>query len=176
MRTHSFRARGNVWGVAPRLLLVALVAIGVVTLNPFALWQGIAVVAAVMAAVVPRTMTAWVAAACLPLGILVTEPSATRTALAVLLVHAIHVLGALSLVIPLTSRLAIGVLAPSLRRFLGVQLIAQPLVLGVSLLTREQTVGEIGWLAPVAAGVLLIGVAVALRALKRVDRAPLVAN
>lgn len=149
--------------------MLALIVLGVTTLMPYPLWRGVAVVAAVVAVVVPRTMAAWLAAACLPFGILVTEPSPARTALALLLVHAIHVLGALSLAIPLTSRIALRALRPSVLRFAVVQLIAQPVVFGVWLLAQGASARQLSWLAPIAAGLLLVGVAVALRALKRSD-------
>ncbi|HWS50255.1 MAG TPA: hypothetical protein VN241_04515 [Microbacterium sp.] len=168
-RIHTLRVRGGVFGIMPRLLLLALVVAGVITLMPYPLWQGIAVVAAVVAVIIPRSMAAWAAAACLPFGILVSEASPARTALALLLVHAIHVLGALSLAIPLTSRLALRALWPSAMRFVAVQLIAQPLVLGVWTVAPAPSGRPLSWLAPLAAAVLLLGVVVALRALKRSD-------
>ncbi|WP_337005255.1 MULTISPECIES: hypothetical protein [unclassified Microbacterium] len=165
----SFRVPGAVPGLVIRLLLVAIVWFGAVALNPFPLWQGIAVVASVIATVLPRSLAAWLGAACLVFGVLLTDPAPERTALAVLLVHAIHVLGALALTIPLASRVALAVLAPSATRFLVVQLIAQPLVFGVWLLAPADVDRGVAWLAPVAAVALLVGVLLALRAARKAD-------
>ncbi len=136
------RVPGAVPGITIRLLLLGVVSVGAVVLVPFPLWQGIAVVAALVAVVIPRTLTAWAAAACLPFGVILTEPSPGRTALALLLVHAIHVLAALSLVVPLRSRLALRVLRSTLLRFLVVQLLSQPLVFAMWLLLRAVSTEE----------------------------------
>lgn len=165
----SLRTGVSLPGVTLRLLVVALVWVGVVVLNPFPLWQGVAVVAALVAVVIPRALTAWVAAACVPFGVILTEPSPQRTALAVLLVHAIHVLAALSLVVPLTSRLSPAALIPSAQRFVVVQLIAQPIVFGAFLLAPGVAGRGIAWLAPAAAVALLGGVVIAVRAARKAD-------
>jgi hypothetical protein len=166
------RVPGAVPGITIRLLLVGAVGIGAVMLVPFVLWQGIAVVAALVAAAVPRTLAAWAAAACLPFGVILTEPSPARTALALLLVHAIHVLASLSLVVPLMSRLALRVLRPTLVRFVIVQLLSQPLVFAMWLLAPNGVDRGAAWLAPVAAAFLVVGVLLALRAAKRADAEP----
>lgn len=168
----SFRVGVAVFGIIPRLLLVAAVWIGAIALVPFALWQGVAVLAALVALVVPRSMAAWLAAACLAFGVLLATPSPERTALAVLLVHAVHVLGSLSLVIPLRSRLSFSALLPSLYRFVVVQLLTQPLVFAVWLLAPAPADRGIAWIAPLAAAALLLGVILALRAAKNADAAP----
>ena len=168
----SFRVRGAVPGVVIRLLIVVIVWIGAVELNPFPLWQGIALAASLLAVIVPRTLAAWGGAACLVFGVLLTEPAPERTALAVLSVHAIHVLGSLALTIPLVSRVALAALVPSVTRFLIVQLIAQPLVLGVWLLAPTDVDRGVAWLAPLAAVVLLMGVLLALRAARKSDETP----
>lgn len=165
----SFRVRGAIAGIVIRLALVAIVWFGVVALNPFPLWQGIALVAALTAVFVPRSLAAWVAAACLAFGVLLTDPAPERTALAVLLVHAVHVLAALALEIPPASRVAFAVLVPSAARFLVVQLIAQPLVLGVWLLAPADVDRGAAWLAPLAAVAVLLGVLLALRAARKAD-------
>jgi hypothetical protein len=166
------RVPGAVPGITVRLLLVGAVWIGAVTLVPFPLWQGIAVVAAVVAVVIPRTLAAWAAAACLPFGVLVTDPSPGRTALALLLVHAIHILASLSLVLPMMSRLAPRVLRPTLLRFVVIQLLSQPLVFAMWLLAPGGVDRGTAWLAPIAAAALVGGVLLALRAAKRADAEP----
>lgn len=165
----SFRVRGTVPGVTVRLLIVAIVWGGAVVLVPFPLWQGVAVIAALTAVMVPRSLAAWIAAACLVFGVILSEPAPERTALAVLLVPAIHVLAALSLVIPMSSRLALTVLAPTLARFGVVQLLAQPVVFGIWLLLPMHVDRGAAWLAPPAAVVLLLGVLLAIRAGTQAD-------
>ncbi|WP_217184283.1 hypothetical protein [Streptomyces sp. AC495_CC817] len=175
-RTHQLSVPGAVPGVVPRLAVVALVSVGAFALLPFPLWQGAAVVLACVAVIAPRTSAAWVGAASLPLGVLVGEPDLARTALALLLVHAIHVLASVSLVVPLRSRLRVRALLPALRRFAVVQLVAQPLAFGVQILAGGSLVESLGganaglgWLAPVAAAALLLGVILMLRAAVRAD-------
>ncbi len=168
----SFRTGVVLPGATLRVLLLAVVWVGVVVLNPFPLWQGVAVVAALVSVILPRALTAWVAAACLPFGVILTEPSPGRTALALLLVHAIHVLAALGLVVPLSSRLPPAVLIPSAMRFLVVQLIAQPIVFGAFLLAPGSAERGIAWLAPAAAVALLAGVLLAVRAARNGDAEP----
>lgn len=169
VRAHSLRVPAAVPGILPRLLVVAFVVVGVLVLMPFPLWQGIAIVASLAAVALPVSMAAWGAAACLPFGVLLTEPSIARTALAVLLVHAIHVCAGMSLVVPVRSRLSLRVFAPTFRRFLVIQLIAQPLALGVALLSGRGLPTGIGWVAPVAAALLVIGIALGLLGLRRAD-------
>jgi hypothetical protein len=170
-RTHRLRVPWGVPGILPRLVVIALVAVGVSVLVPFPLWRAVALAAALVAVVVPRTLAAWAAAACIPIGMLLTEPLPGRTALAMLLVHAIHLLASLSLTIPVSSRLSMRALLPALGRFAAVQLIAQPLAYGAQLLTDGGRLQDAGWLAPVAAGALLLGLVLALRALRRADAA-----
>lgn len=165
----SIQVRGAVPGITVRLVVVALVWVGVVLLNPFVLWQAVAVIAAVVAVLLPRSLAAWVGAGCLVFGVILTEPAPERTALALLLVHAVHVFASLSMVVPISSRLALAVLAPSLARLLVVQLIAQPVVLGVWLLAPSGIDRGVAWLAPLAALALLLGVVLALRAARRAD-------
>lgn len=165
----SLHVRGAVPGIVVRLLVVAIVWVGVVQLNPFPLWQAIGVIAALVSVVLPRSLAAWAGAGCVVFGVILTEPAPERTALAMLLVHAVHVCASLSLAIPISSRLALRVLVPSAVRFLVVQLIAQPLVFAVWLLGPERLDDGIAWLAPFAAILLLLGVILALHAAKKAD-------
>lgn len=165
----SFRTGAAVPGIVIRLAMVAVAACGALMLIPFPLWQGIAVLAALVAAAIPRSLAAWVALACLPFGVILTEPDPGRTALALLCVHALHVCASLSLVVPPSSRVALPVLLPTAGRFLTVQLLAQPVAFGVWLLTERQITGTTALLAPVAAAMLLGGVLLAVRAARRAD-------
>lgn len=171
-QAHTFRVRASARGVVLRVLLIAVVAVGVTVLNPYVLWQGIAIAAAVVAAVIPRSMAAWVAAACLPFGVLLSEPSPARTALAVLLVHGIHVLASLTLVVPARSRVALRVLVPTLARFVCVQVLAQTITFAAWLLVPSTPERGIGWIAPLAAAILLVAVVVGVRALTLPERPP----
>lgn len=171
-RLRSFRVREAVPGVVVRLLVVGIAWGGALVLVPFPLWQGVAVIAAALAVVLPRSLAAWLAAACLVFGILLTDPDPGRTALAVLLVHAIHVLGSLSLVIPISSRVALPVLGSSLARLLVIQLLAQTVVFGVWLLAPSDVVHGLTPLAPLAAAALAVGVLLALHAARRADAHP----
>ena len=171
-RLRSFRVRAAVPGIVVRLLVVGIAWGGALVLVPFPLWQGVAVIASVLAVVLPRSLAAWLAAACLVFGVLLTDPDPGRSALAVLLVHAIHVLASLSLVIPISSRVALPVLGPSLARFLVIQLLAQPLVFAVWLLAPSDVVHGLTPLAPLAAAALACGVLLALHVARRADAQP----
>jgi hypothetical protein len=167
----SFHIGAAVPGAVIRLAVVAVATGGALLLIPFPLWQGIAVLAALVAVAIPRSLAAWVALACLPFGVILTEPDPGRTAWALLFVHALHVCASLSLVVPLTSRVALPVLIPTIGRFLTVQLLAQPVAFGVWLLAQRQLTGTTALLAPVAAAMLLAGVLLAVRAARRADGA-----
>lgn len=147
--------------IAVRIVLVAVVAVGAFVLNPLVGWQWVAVVLAVTAAILPQTFAAWGGVACIVIGMLLSEPGLDRAMLAVLLVHAIHVLTSLTLVIPRGSRVVLAALRPTAIRFLLVQAIAQPLTIAV-MLGVAGAEGSAPWAvvagggAVVAAGVLLL--------------------
>ncbi|MFE6994449.1 hypothetical protein ACFVAE_00660 [Microbacterium sp. NPDC057659] len=168
-RPHMFQVPASVPGTIVRLALVAVTVAAAFTVIPLPMWRGIAILAAVASVLVPRTMVGWVAAAGVPIGLFVTEPSPTRTALAVLFVHAIHVLAGIGLTISLRSQVALRALLPSARRFAVIQLIAQPIAFGGSVLVAGAAGTAIAWLAPLGAVMLLAGVMFALRALRRAD-------
>lgn len=162
----SVRVPAAVPGIVLRLLVVVLVAAGAATAAPYPLWRYAALILAAVSVVVPRSMTAWLAAAVLPIGMLANEPSPGRTAAVLLLVHGIHVLASLSLTVPAHSRLAVRALLPTLMRFAVIQAVAQPIAFGAVGLA-----GGTGWHAPWAAvagaALLLAGAAVGVVALRR---------
>ncbi len=170
-RARSLRVHWAVRGVVLRVLLVAIVAYGAIALIPFALWQGVAVIAALVSTVIPRSMTAWMAAACLVFGVILVTPSPDRTALAVLLVPAVHLLGSLALTIPSSSRVALKALLPSAWRFVVVQVVAQSTVFAVGLVAPAPVDRGVAWLAPATAAVLLVALTFALHAVRRVEAA-----
>ena len=147
--------------IAVRVVLIAVVAVGAFALNPLVGWQWFAVILAVAAAVFPQTFAAWGGVACIVIGMLVSEPDPARAMLAVLVVHAIHVLTSLTLVIPRGSLVVLAALRPTAIRFLLVQAIAQPLTIAV-MLGVDGAEGTEPWAvaagggAVVAAAVLLL--------------------
>ena len=74
----SFRVRAAVPGITVRLLILAIVWGGAVVLVPFPLWQGVAVVAALVAVALPRSLAAWFGAACLCMVAAVVSATITR--------------------------------------------------------------------------------------------------
>ena len=159
-RTHEMRVTAAIPAVVLRALTALIGIAGVIALNGYAPWQMIGAVAFVVGAVLPRSLATWAGAAVIVLGIALDEPSPWRTALALLILHLVHVLGSVCMAVPFASRMHPRMLLPTLRRFVGVQLIAQPVAL---LVVVMPTVGDDGvaWLAPVG-GVIVAGLAVLL--------------
>lgn len=145
--------------IVVRVVLIAVVAVGAFVLNPLVGWQWVAVILAVTAAVFPQTFAAWGGAACIVLGMLLSEPDLGRAMLAVLVVHAIHVVTSLTLVIPRGSRVVLAALRPTAIRFVLVQAIAQPLMIAVMLVDGAE--GTAPW-AVVAGGGAVVALAVLL--------------
>lgn len=146
--------------IVVRVSLIAVVAGGAFVLNPLVGWRWVAVILAVIAAVLPQTFAAWGGAACIVIGMLVSEPDVGRAMLAVLVVHAIHVLTSLTLVIPGGSRVVLAALRPTAVRFVLVQAIAQPLTVAVMLGT-DGIRGSAPW-AVIAGGGAVVVAAVLL--------------
>lgn len=168
-RSHSFRVRGGVPAVLVRLLLVTVTAVGAMALVPVPLWSGVAIAAAVIGAVVPRSLAGWIGGACVGLGMLFADPHAAHTAIAVLVVHAIHLLASLSWTVPALSWISLRALVPTFGRFAVIQLVAQPLAFGVAMLTSPVEGAGIAWAALAGAAVLIVVVGVGLHALRRSD-------
>ena len=168
-RPHAYRVRGGAPALLLRVLLVAVTAAGALALVPVPLWRGVATTAAVVGAVVPRSLAGWIGGACVGLGMLFADAHPALTALGVLVVHAIHVLAALSWTVPARSWISVRALAPGLRRFVVIQLVAQPLAIGMAFLTVPQQGEGIAWAALAGAAVLVVTAAFGLRALHRAD-------
>lgn len=154
VRTHTVRIGGSIPALVIRVLLVLVGGGAALLLNPYPLWQGIGIVAVVVGAVFPQTYIAWGSAASIALGILLAEPSPGRTAAALLGIHLVHVLGCLCATIPWRSRVAVRALRPTLRRFLLVEVIAQPIALLAAFLPALGTDGY-AWLAPAGAAIVV---------------------
>jgi LPXTG-motif cell wall-anchored protein len=168
-RTHSFRVRGAVPAVLLRVLLVAVTAAGAMALMPVPMWRGVAIAAAAVGAIAPRSIGGWIGGACVGLGMLLAEPLAAQTAVAVLVVHAIHVLASLAFTVPALSWISLRALAPTLARFVSIQLVAQAVALGVAMLAAPQTGAGWAWAALAGASVLIVAVGAGLYALRRAD-------
>lgn len=145
--------------LALRLALLGVVAIGAAVLSPLIGWLIAALVLGVIGAALPQSFGAWGAVICFLIGMMIAGPDLGRTMLAVLIVHAIHILTTVNLVVPIGARIAVSVLRPTARRFLIVQVIAQPLTLLVMLGTMTGAV-EIPWAVVAGAVALLVLVAV----------------
>jgi len=146
--------------IAIRGVLVVVIALGAFALNPLVGWQWVAVVLAAVAAGFPQTFAAWGGAACIVIGMLLSEPDLGRAMLAVLVVHSIHVLTTLTLVIPRGARVVLAALRPTAVRFGLVQAIAQSLTVAV-MLGVDGAEGTAPW-AVVAGGGAVVAVAVLL--------------
>ncbi|QMU98422.1 hypothetical protein FVO59_15470 [Microbacterium esteraromaticum] len=120
---------------APGLLLrvlVVLVAVAAATLlGATPVWLAVVGVLAVFGAVTPVYAGAWMAAAVLVGLLIVPGPDGGRAALVVAAVHALHVLGALSLVVPATARVSLRALRPTAVRFAWMQAVGQVVVLAI---------------------------------------------
>jgi len=171
-RSHAFRVRAGIPAVLLRVLLVAVTTAGALTLVPVPLWRGVAIAAAVIGAVVPRSLAGWIGGACVGLGMLFADPQPAQTAIGVLVVHAIHVLASLSWTVPAMSWISVRALVPTLRRFVAIQLVAQPVAFGVSALTSPAEGQGVAWAALAGAAVLVVAAGFGLHALRRADADP----
>ncbi|GAA5204376.1 hypothetical protein [Microbacterium jejuense] len=168
-RTHTFRVRGGVPALLVRVLLVAVTAAGAMALVPVPLWRGVAITVAVIGAIVPRSLGGWIGGACIGLGMLLADPLPAQTAIAVLVVHAVHVLASLALTVPARSWIALRALAPTLGRFVAIQLVAQAVAFGVARLAAPEEGAGLAWAALAGAGLLIVAVSIGLYALHRAD-------
>jgi hypothetical protein len=166
-RRPDLHASGSVPGAALRAGSVAVIVGGTLLLNPYPLWVWAAAVAALVSTVFPRSMAAWIGIAALPLGLLLTAPSAGRTALAILLVHLAHLLAAWAWAVPWRSRIRLVALLPGVRRLLVVQAIAQSVAAIVLFAVPPLHGVGFAWLAPLGAAVLAGASAAALRLASR---------
>ncbi|GAB2514760.1 hypothetical protein [Paramicrobacterium agarici] len=151
----------------PRALPSCVVHVGVavvaVTLSvmiiPTRFWLIVALVLSIAAAAVPRVYSAWGLAVLLALYQLSFEPSAAgwRTYTLLAGIHLLHVLAALSLVVPLRGRIDARVFLRVLRRYAVVQLPCQALlVIVLAVVSPASASIALPWLAPVAALLLIV--------------------
>jgi hypothetical protein len=119
--------------VLPLLLIVIAVTAGFALQVPIG-WVVASGVSAALSGFARMAAGPWLAAAILVVMMLAAEPTLWRTAVVILAVHLLHVLGSLALVVPLRSRVALRALRPTAIRFLLVELVAQAVGAGATLL------------------------------------------
>lgn len=164
-RLHTVRIGWQVPAAVLRLGLVFVGAAAALGLTDVRLWQVLLVVMGLAAAAVPRTPAPWVLVLLIGVAVLVSPASVGAACLAVLAAHAAHVLGSLSYEIDIRSRIALRALAPTVARFVAVELVAQPAaVASVVLLMPTNGPGE-GWFAVAGAVAIALLGAVLLRLL-----------
>ena len=169
---HELTVRGSIPAPILRIGAAAIIVGGVLLLNPYPLWWWIAGTASLLSVVVPRSMGSWIGIACMAVGMVLTEPSAGRTVLAVLLIHTAHVLAAWSWAVPWRSRIRPAVLLPGVRRMLAIQAVAQSVAALMAIAVPPLHGPGFAWLAPLGAAVLTGISAVALRVSWGLDPVP----
>lgn len=139
------------WALRAAIVLVAVAAAWGME-APTGWMVALAAVAA-LGAVSAHTGGAWMAAGMLALLLLLLPFDHGRAAITVAAVHLLHVLAALTLVVRMRTRIAWRALAPTVRRFVLIQLIAQSLLACVLLVP---TGGGAPWAAIVGALTVLL--------------------
>ncbi|MDQ4213008.1 hypothetical protein [Microbacterium capsulatum] len=162
-RRNQLLVSGSVPVPLLRLVSAAVIIGAALALNPSPVWRSLAVAAALVSVIVPRSLIAWAGIACLPLGIVLTPASAGRTVLAILVIHVAHVLAAWAWAAPWRSRIRFALMLPSLRRLLLIQVAAQAVAAVMTLLVPPLGGPGLDWLAPLGAVLLLGAAALVLR-------------
>lgn len=165
--SYSVRVSGSVPGVVLRALLVVIALGSTVLLVDSFFFQLCAFVLATLGAIAPRTFASWASIAVIVIALALKEPEIQRLAIAILAVHAVHVLASLTLVVPAMTKIQLRVLRGSLARFLLVQAIVLPVALGAMVLMADGEEVGYAWLAPIAAGSLLVAITVIMMGFRR---------
>lgn len=133
------------------------------------LWLAIGLLLAIAGTLMPSLVPTWWLMLLLGLSQLGREPSVSDVAYYVLLagVHLLHVLGSLTRLLPWDGRMQLVALAPSLRRFVFVQAVAQPVAAG-ALFAFVGAPGTVPGLSILAAAVLCVTAAVLTRGLRQI--------
>lgn len=153
-RRHRLIVRHAFPGLVLRLLLGLVVAGSGVALTSVLIWQIVAIVLGVLAAVAPASRVAYLGVAVIVIAMLIEGAHPGRTAVALVAVHAIHALTSIAAVVPAGAWITVRALRPAAIRFAVVQAAAQLAALGVALVPE---VGS-GWIGLVG-GIALLGVA-----------------
>jgi hypothetical protein len=105
----------------------------------------------------------WVSAVILVIVLVATDASPWRTAIVILAVHLLHVLGSLAMAVPLNAHVALAALRPTAARFAIAQLVGQAAGAVAFLLPQGRVLPAAVILGALAVLVLVIG---ALRMLR----------
>lgn len=154
-RLHRLRTGPFVYGFLLHLAVLIIAILGglMFAIGGVGVWVLLA--AGVVSVFLPRAGAAWVVMMVLVFAMLLHEPHLGRTAVMILLVHLLHLLGALSISIHSLSRVQLRALWPIARRFVIVQAAAQGLLLA-ALFIFSANEDAMPWLAPVGALALLV--------------------
>lgn len=139
--------------------LLPVVAWGFV--QPDTIMRWLCVVALVVGAVFPDTFLTWVGICVGAINVLFGEPTIISTMVAVFAVHLLTVITSLALVLPWRGVMTVRAIAPTLRKFAIVQVVAQPLAVGAALLGGQRIGDGLPWMTLVA-GLVIVALACGL--------------
>ncbi|PKI93189.1 hypothetical protein CW368_02620 [Actinomycetales bacterium SN12] len=112
-------------GAVLRVLTALVVVAAAMAIGAPPVWLGIAAALALFGALLPSQGGTWLAAGVLLIVLLLDSPDGGRATIVVAAVHALHVLGALSLVVPATARVSLRALRPTALRLAAMQTAGQ---------------------------------------------------
>ncbi|WCD91899.1 hypothetical protein [Microbacterium sp. nov. GSS16] len=124
-RDETLRIGPSVSGALLRVLTALMVAASAMAIGAPPVWLGVAAALAVFGALLPSQGGTWLAAGALVIVLLLEGPDGGRAAIVVAAVHALHVLGSLSLVVPASARVSLRALRPTALRFAAMQAVGQ---------------------------------------------------
>ncbi|WP_309128612.1 hypothetical protein [Microbacterium sp.] len=145
-------------GYSLRAAAFAAAVVGALLLGAPLGWVVVIAVVCATGALWAQTGGVWLAGAALVIVLLLHDPHPGRTAVALAVVHVLHVLAALAAVIPMRATVALRALAPTCIRFAWVQAIGQVIALAVGLMPQSPA-APIAVLAGAGAALLLAAVA-----------------
>ncbi|MGF3055059.1 hypothetical protein [Microbacterium sp. YY-01] len=149
-----------------RIVAVALTFVAVLIIPMFPVLRTTALIAVVVGVILPQTLLCWAPIVAVVIAVLAQPADAATTAIALVIVHAMHIVASVISVIPVFSRVQWQIFRATLRRFIGVQLVAQALSLGVFSLPWVTGPGW-WWLAPVGAAAAIALAVVLTRMVKQ---------
>lgn len=109
-------------------------AVGAAVIGMPTTWVVVVAAAALLGGIVRMIGGAWIAAALVMAGLVAADAAPWRTAVVILVVHVLQVLGSFMLVVPLRALVALRALMPAAARFVPVQLVCQAVGMLASLL------------------------------------------
>lgn len=117
-------------GFALRLLAVIVAVAAGLVLDVPSGWLGVILVATIVGGLFPLTAGVWAAAVVLVGAYVLQPPAALPLVVTIAAVHLLHVLGSLSLVVRMSTRVSLRALGPTLARFAVGQIVSQALGIG----------------------------------------------